>query len=90
MTKDFKSNLTANISKISEEDSKELNENKENNTRFKIDKKEKDKTSKKAFPLYLEEKKIKELDKISKKTGYSRNEIIDKMISYCIENIEFE
>ncbi len=31
----------------------------------------------------------KDLDKIVKKTGYSRNELINMMIKHCLENMEF-
>jgi metal-responsive CopG/Arc/MetJ family transcriptional regulator len=31
----------------------------------------------------------KNLDKVVKKTGYSRNELINMMIKYCLENLEY-
>jgi hypothetical protein len=49
-----------------------------------------DKTKKMSFPLYLESEKIKALDKICKRTGHSRNEIINMFIDFCLSNYEFE
>lgn len=56
---------------------------------FKIGKKKETKVEKKPFPLYVYETTKKELDDIVKKTGYSRNELVNKMIDYCLDNIKF-
>ena len=93
MSKDFKSNLITNIEKTTEKKEptkKEIPSDTRQNLKFKLSKKEKAKVNRKSFPIYMDAEKIKELDKICKKTGYSRNELIDKMISYCIQNIEIE
>lgn len=58
--------------------------------KFKIGKKQEDKEDKAVFPLNTTNTKKKELDKICKKTKYSRNELINLMIDFCLENIEFE
>lgn len=58
-------------------------------TTFKIGKKQEDKSDKVQFPLYTVKPTVKELDRIAKKTGYSRNELINMMIDFCIKNIEF-
>ena len=66
----------------------EISEVKETNV-FKIGKKQDDKNIKKSFPLYVDTLVQKELDKIAKKTGYSRNELINLMIQHCLDNLEF-
>jgi len=58
--------------------------------KFKIGKKQEDKEGKTSFPFYTTNTKKKDLDKICKKTNYSRNELINLMIDHCLENIEFE
>lgn len=58
-------------------------------TTFKIGKKQEDKNEKVQFPLYTFKPTVKELDKVVKKTGYSRNELINMMIDFCLKNIEF-
>ncbi|ADZ22957.1 hypothetical protein BJV85_003840 [Clostridium acetobutylicum] len=57
---------------------------------FKISKKKDEKSIKKTFNLYMDENLVKELDQICKKTGYSRNELINKMCDFCVNNIDFE
>jgi metal-responsive CopG/Arc/MetJ family transcriptional regulator len=55
---------------------------------FKITKKKSEKDEKKSFPLYMDIPVLKELDKVAKKTGYSRNELINMMIQRCLNNLE--
>lgn len=57
-------------------------------TKFILNKKVDDKKGKKAFNVYMQPDLIKELDKISKKSGYSRNELINLMCKYCVNNLE--
>lgn len=85
----IKNNLKdKNVEPISDTNVKE--EVQEVNKKFKIGKKQEDKEEKASFPFYTTNTKKKELDKICKKTKYSRNELINLMIDHCLENIEFE
>lgn len=98
MSNNLKDSIKSNIKKkdkVSEVDVNEVDvntdikvEDKENIT-FKIGKKQDDKNIKKSFPLYVDAATQKELDKIVKKTGYSRNELINLMIKHCLDNLEF-
>jgi hypothetical protein len=56
--------------------------------KFTLKKKLDDKKEKKAFNVYMQPELIKELDKLSKKSGYSRNELINLMCEYCVKNLE--
>lgn len=58
--------------------------------KFKLTKTQKNKIVKKAFPLYLEDDKSRKLDSICKKMVLSKNELINKMIDYSLENLELE
>jgi hypothetical protein len=58
------------------------------NTKFVIKKKVDDKKDKKAFNVYMPDSLVKDLDRISKKSCYSRNELINLMCEYCVNNIE--
>lgn len=95
MSNNFRNNITNNIKKedvvlTSNTDTKDETINEEQNPKkFQIGKKKEDKNEKKSFPLYVDAPKQKELDKVVKKTGYSRNELINMMIDFCLENIEF-
>lgn len=95
MSNNFKENIKSNIKKdnqtsISNNQINDNIESKDQGTKtFKIGKKQEDKSVKKSFPLYVDGATQKELDKIVKKTGYSRNELINMMIKHCLENIEF-
>lgn len=57
---------------------------------FTIAKKLEDKKGKKAFNVYMDPNLVKELDKVSKRTGWSRNELINKMCDFCIKNIKIK
>lgn len=50
-----------------------------------LPKKSKKKDVKKSFPLYMQEEKVRKLDKICNKTGYSRNELINILIDKGLE-----
>lgn len=95
MSNNFKENIKSNIKKENQTSilNNQINDNiesKDQGTKtFKIGKKQEDKSVKKSFPLYVDGVTQKELDKIVKKTGYSRNELINMMIKHCLENIEF-
>lgn len=95
MSNNFKNSITNSIKKedevsISNTDTKDDIENKEESIKtFKIGKKQEDKSVKKSFPLYVDGAVQKDLDKIVKKTGYSRNELINMMIKHCLDTLEF-
>lgn len=92
--KDFTSNIQVNI----EEDRKEtVNQENEEvaadmvpSTGFTIKKKTDDKAGKKSAQVYFEPETLKTLDKLSKKAGYSRNEMINKMVDHCISTFKLE
>lgn len=91
----FKNNITSNIKP--KEETPILNTDTKDDTKveeietmkFEIGKKKDDKSEKKSFPLYVDAPKQKELDKVVKKTGYSRNELINMMIDFCLDNIKY-
>lgn len=95
MSNNFKDSIKSNIKKenqtlTSDTTVKDNTDNKDQDIKtFKIGKKQEDKSIKKSFPLYMDGVLQKELDKIVKKTGYSRNELINMMIKHCLDNIEF-
>lgn len=94
MAKDFKNNIANNIEiKTPRKDNiniREKNIEIKENLMFEIGKKELKKINKKNFPLYMENDKIKQLDKVCKKTGYSRNELINIMVDFCLDNLYFK
>ena len=57
---------------------------------FVLEKKKKKKVSKKSFPMYMNEERVNELDKICNKTGYTRNELINLMVDYALKNLEIK
>lgn len=57
--------------------------------KFKLAKKKEDKSVKKAFNVYMEDNLLKDIDKVAKKSGYSRNELINIMCQWCVDNLEF-
>ena len=87
MNKNFKESIKNNFGS----DTKKESEKKEYNsgTGFILKKKQEDKVNKKPFNVYMENNLVKDLDRISKKSGYSRNELINKMCSWCVENLQF-
>lgn len=99
MNKNFQNNIKNNIKKEDEKLISNTNTDinivpedqgtEEIKKTFKIGKKQEDKTDKVSFPVYMKKTKAKELDKVVKKTGYSRNELINMMLDFCLENIEF-
>ncbi|NOW87954.1 hypothetical protein B0H39_005985 [Clostridium beijerinckii] len=93
MSNNFKDNIKNNIKKENQVLTSNSNTNidtKDTDTKtFKIGKKPDDKNERVQFPFYTEKSKQRELDRVSKKTGYSRNELINMMIDFCLENIEF-
>lgn len=95
MSNNFKDSIKSNIKKenqtlVSDTNVKESIHNKDEDIKiFKIGKKQENKSIKKSFPLYMDGSLQKDLDKIVKKTGYSRNELINMMIKHCLENMEF-
>ena len=95
MSNNFKNSIKSNIKKddeilISDTNIKNDIETEDQGIKkFKIGKKQEDKSIKKSFPLYVDGEVQKNLDKVVKKTGYSRNELINMMIKYCLENLEY-
>lgn len=95
MGNNFKDSIKSNIKKenqtlVSDTNIKDNIDSKDEDIKiFKIGKKQEDKSIKKSFPLYMDGALQKDLDKIVKKTGYSRNELINMMIKHCLENMEF-
>jgi len=95
MSNNFKNSIKSNIKKddeilISDTNIKNDIETEDQEIKkFKIGKKQEDKSIKKSFPLYVDGEVQKNLDKVVKKTGYSRNELINMMIKYCLENLEY-
>lgn len=85
----IKNNIKSEMSEAKKEEPKE--EPKITGSgKFKISKKKDEKAVKKTFNLYMNENLVKDLDQICKKTGYSRNELINKMCDFCVSNIDFE
>lgn len=94
---DFKNNLSAVVeNKIdNKDDTKQVNkievvEDGQVQPSLVIEKKKKKRNTKKTFPVYMEEDMVNELDKICNKTGYNRNELINKMVEYSLKYIEFK
>ncbi|WP_257675468.1 ribbon-helix-helix domain-containing protein [Clostridium felsineum] len=95
MKNNFKESIKNNIKTEVSESKEDLKEDLPEVTvakdgKFKISKKKDEKSIKKTFNLYMNENLVKELDQICKKTGYSRNELINKMCDFCVNNIDFE
>lgn len=93
MKVDFKKNIRSNINtndEVSVSDSNDNIKEQDNNTTksFKLSKKVDEKIIKKNFPVYMNVSLQKDLDKICKKAGYSRNELINLMCEYCVQNLE--
>lgn len=93
MKLDLKNNIRSNIKSNDEVSTSNSNSNikKQDNhitKAFKLRKKVDEKIIKKNFPVYMNASLQKELDKICKKTGYSRNELIALMCEYCVQNLE--
>lgn len=84
---DTEKNISGEVS-TNMNDSINTNDNIDTNTKFVLRKKSDDKKDKKAFNVYMQPDLIKELDKLSKKSGYSRNELINLMCDYCVKNLE--
>ena len=94
MANNFKNNLKSNININNENKAaavEDINVASESiDTTFVLKKKTDDKKGKKVFNVYMESDKLKELDKACKKSGYSRNELVNVMIEYCIDNLKLE
>lgn len=92
--KDFTSNIQVNIEESTKETVNQENEevaaDMVPSTGFTIKKKTDDKAGKKPTQVYFETETLKSLDKVSKKAGYSRNEMINKMIEHCLATFKLE
>lgn len=94
---DFKGALGGIIDENKEEQhlddstTQEVHDKATNDTPFILEKKKKKKkNTKKSFPLYMDESKVNELDKICNKTGYTRNELINLMIDFGLRNLQIK
>ena len=92
-----KANFKTELGKIMEQDDTTVVESEVNTniidsteTPFILERKKKNKNAKKTFPVYMDEDKVNKLDKICNETGYTRNELINKMIENCLENIQLK
>lgn len=93
-----KADFKGSLGSIIEEDKKaakelameEVAEQVVSDSPFVLEKKKKKKNTKKSFPLYMEEEKVNELDKLCNKTGYTRNELINLMIDYSLKNLQIK
>ncbi|MCY6372767.1 CopG family transcriptional regulator [Clostridium ganghwense] len=89
----LKENIKGNINAKKEdakagENIKTNNEVTNNQPAFKIAKKQDEKTGKKAFNVYVHPDTLKNLDKLSKQTKKSRNEVVNEMIEFCLNSFE--
>ena len=92
MSNNFKDSIKNNLV-TSKENAKEVVETDRKDTttnKFKLSKKVEDKTAKKVFNVYMEDDLLKKVDTLSKRAGYSRNELINIMVQWCTDNLEFE
>ena len=91
MSNNFKDSIKSNMN-IKNESNEVIcksNTNIKNET-FVLKKKEDEKSRKKSFNVYISEEKLRELDKMSKKSRYSRNELVNLMFDYCLEHWKVE
>lgn len=59
-----------------------------NDGAFILEKKTTQKKTKVNFPVYMDADKVNRLDTLCKRNGYSRNELINNMVGFCLENLE--
>ena len=92
MKNDFRDSIKGNISTLGDTniDVNKPEDAENTSSTFVINKKVEDKRNKKAFNIYMNPALVKELDRISKQTGWSRNEVINKMCNYCVINVKIE
>lgn len=57
---------------------------------FTLSVKKTEKPNTKTFNVYMENDMVKQLDKLTTKTKRSRNEIINIMVSWCLDNMKIE
>lgn len=92
-----KANFKTELGKIMEQDDTTIVESAVNTniidsaeTPFILERKKKNKNVKKTFPVYMEQDKVNQLDKICNETGYTRNELINIMIEDCLKKIRLK
>ena len=92
-----KANFKTELGKIIEQDDNtgiepEVNTNiiESTETPFILERKKKNKNTKKTFPVYMDQDKVNQLDKICNETGYTRNELINIMIEDCLKKIQLK
>ena len=99
MAKDFRESFNRSLSgvvkslaeeKLEETIEKKEETNNENNSKFRLKRKQKNKENKVQFLMYVNEDFLEKIERLAKKLNYRRNDLIIKMIDYCIENFEFE
>lgn len=88
MAKDFTSSIEGTVNIKKEINIKEQHQTSISN--FKIGKKKEDKKVRKSIPFYLDDDLLKKVDAIAKKTNYNRNELLTKMVEFCVNNLEYE
>ena len=83
----FKESLIANIKEVKQEEEKELEIQKDSNNDNSLDrfKNVTKKLEKKSFPIYMEKEKVSRLDRICKKVGRSRNDLLNIIIDEFLE-----
>lgn len=55
---------------------------------FSIPNKTKEKASTKAFNVVMDSDLVDKMDKLAKKKGYSRNQLINYMCNWCVQNMK--
>ena len=92
MKPNFRDNLKENLISNNKKEVEEVEEVEkiEENPLFVIDVKKSDKTKKRVINIYTDDDLVSRLDKVSRKTKYSRNELIIKMCEFCLDNMKIE
>lgn len=93
MSSNFKNNIKNNFNDLTssrEGESSAENTKEKNNNKFQLTRKKDDKVNKKIFNVYMDMDLANRLEKVSKKSKYSRNELINMMCTYCLDNLDFK
>ena len=56
---------------------------------FEIGEKEVHVVEKKYFQTHINPETLMEVDKIASRTGHTRNEIVVKMLEFCVNNVKY-
>lgn len=95
MKPNFKDNIKDNINnqetpKNESSEIKDFTPSNDTNSTFVLKKKVDDKKGKKVFNVYMDPELLKELDKLAKRTNWSRNELVNMMCQHCINNLKID